>query len=291
MFARKERRDAECGITLSRVDSDDLWQIRGRMNPETAAVIRAAIDPLCSPRRHREVPMPDLDLSIGNARESLGHNAGVSVDSSDSSADGAAVIGDDREPMADLRTAARRRLDALKDVCLLALASGRLPANGGDRPQIVITVPWQSLRDETGAAALEDGTVISPGDARRLACDGGILPVVLGGGSVPLDLGRERRHFTGPIRRALDLRDLGCTFPGCDRPRQWCSGHHVIHWADGGPTSLDNAALLCDRHHGVIHQGEWVMRINPDDRLPEFVPPAQVDPARRPRRNTYHVRT
>jgi len=199
-------------------------------------------------------------------------------------------VGDDREPGADLRTAARRRLDALKDVCLLALAGGRLPDNGGDRPQIVVTVSWETLRDQTGAATLDDGTEISPGDARRLACDSGILPTILNSASLPLDLGRERRLYTGPIRRALEIRDRGCCFPGCDRPRPWCTAHHIKHWADGGSTSITNGAMLCDRHHHVIHQGEWHIRINPNDHLPEFIPPAHIDPQRRPRRNTYHHR-
>jgi len=87
-------------------------------------------------------------------------------------------------------------------------------------------------------AELDDGGHLSPATARRLACDAGILPAILGSRGQVLDLGRQRRLFTGPIRRALVLRDRGCAFPSCDRPARWCDGHHIRHWADGGTTEL-----------------------------------------------------
>jgi hypothetical protein len=115
------------------------------------------------------------------------------------------------------------------------------------------------------------------------------LPAVLGGDGQVLDVGRERRLFAGPLRRALVLRDGGCAFPGCDRPPRWTDGHHVRHWADGGETALHNAVLLCPHHHRVIHQGEWRVRIAGDG-YPWFTPPAWLDPTRTPRRNIYHRR-
>ena len=65
---------------------------------------------------------------------------------------------------------------------------------------------------------------------------------------------RSRRLATGPLRRALVLRDGGCAFPSCDRPPRWCDSHHVVHWADGGPTALPNLVLMCRRHHRMVHQ-------------------------------------
>jgi hypothetical protein len=122
-----------------------------------------------------------------------------------------------------------------------------------------------------------------------LACDAQVIPAVLGGQSQPLDVGRARRLIDGPLRRALVLRDRGCTFPGCDRPPSWCIGHHVVPWSDGGPTSLGNAALFCTPHHRVIHRGEWTVRIAADGH-PEFIPPHYIDPDRKPIRNTIHRR-
>jgi hypothetical protein len=90
--------------------------------------------------------------------------------------------------------------------------------------------------------------------ARRLACDASLMRVVMNGRSEPLDVGRRTPVVSAAIRRAVIVRDRGCRFPGCDRPQAWCDAHHVVHWADGGPTSLANLLLLCRRHHGMVHR-------------------------------------
>ncbi|RQX14639.1 HNH endonuclease [Micromonospora ureilytica] len=189
----------------------------------------------------------------------------------------------------DDRSPGQRRADALGEICRLALRTGQLPDNGGDRPQLVVTVSLDELVNGVRAGTLETGTRLTPGAVRRLACDAGVLPVVLGGNSQVLDVGRQRRLFTGPLRRALVLRDGGCAFPGCDRPPRWCDGHHLRHWADGGVTALGNAVLLCGYHHRFIHRGDWTVRIAADGR-PDFLPPSWLDPLRTPRRNLYHRR-
>ncbi|WP_444949598.1 DUF222 domain-containing protein [Micromonospora ureilytica] len=189
----------------------------------------------------------------------------------------------------DDRSPGQRRADALGEICRLALRTGQLPDNGGDRPQLVVTVSLDELVNGVRAGALETGTRLTPAAVRRLACDAGVLPVVLGGNSQVLDVGRQRRLFTGPLRRALVLRDGGCAFPGCDRPPRWCDGHHLRHWADGGVTALGNAVLLCGYHHRFIHRGDWTVRIAADGR-PDFLPPSWLDPLRTPRRNLYHRR-
>ncbi|WP_433265977.1 DUF222 domain-containing protein [Micromonospora vinacea] len=189
----------------------------------------------------------------------------------------------------DDRSAGQRRADALGEICRLALRTGQLPDNGGDRPQLVVTVSLDELVNGVRAGTLETGTRLTPGAVRRLACDAGVLPAVLGGNSQVLDVGRQRRLFTGPLRRALVLRDGGCAFPGCDRPPRWCDGHHIRHWADGGVTALGNAVLLCGYHHRLIHRGDWAVRIAADGR-PDFLPPSWLDPLRTPRRNLYHLR-
>jgi hypothetical protein len=104
------------------------------------------------------------------------------------------------------------------------------------------------------AAELDRVGPVSVEAARRLACDASVMRVVLGGRSEPLDVGR-RSHVVPPsIRRAVIVRDRRCRFPGCDRPHTWCDAHRVVHWADGGPTSLSNLVLLCRRHHRLIHR-------------------------------------
>ena len=121
-----------------------------------------------------------------------------------------------------------------------------------------MTVSLEDLVARSNAATVfgsgEAGTLIGPETARRIACDAGIVPVVLGKDGQILDVGRRFRLFTSAQLRALWLRDGGCTFPDCTVPASWCEGHHLRHWADGGSTDLGNAALLCGRHHTIVHR-------------------------------------
>ena len=138
-----------------------------------------------------------------------------------------------KEDEQDPRTPGQRRADALVEVCQLVNACGKLPRNGGDRPQVVVTIDYDQLRNglrtKRGAGMLHNGTQLSPADVRRLACDAEVIPIVLDGTSQVLDVGRERRSVSGGIRRALVVRDKGCAFPGCGRPPRWCHAHHMIH--------------------------------------------------------------
>lgn len=192
----------------------------------------------------------------------------------------------------DDRTPAQRRADALIDICRLALRTSQLPHDGGEPPQLAVTIAYDPLTRALGRAATDTGHRLSASTARRLACDARVLPIVLGGDSQILDTGRTRRLATGPLRRALTIRDRGCAFPDCDRPPRWTDAHHLIPWSEGGATSLDNLVLLCRHHHRTIHDPAtgWTVRLGPDQ-LPEFTPPPSTDPIQRPRRNLYHHRT
>ena len=100
----------------------------------------------------------------------------------------------------------------------------------------------------------------------RLRAAMALLPPVLGGApSQPLEVGRATRVVQPAQRHALAVRDRGCVFPGCDRPLAWCDAHHLWHWVDGGPTNLDNLALLCRAHHRTVHEGGWQLTRGPDD--------------------------
>ncbi|MFC7551022.1 DUF222 domain-containing protein [Plantactinospora sp. GCM10030261] len=189
----------------------------------------------------------------------------------------------------DRRNPGQRRHDALTEVCRLTLRAGDLPAHGGEPTQLVVTTDYNTLTGQLGAGTLDTGQQISAESVRRLACEAGIVPAVLGGNGHVLDLGRQRRLFTGPIRRALILRDGGCAFPGCDRPPRWCAAHHITPWSTGGTTTVTNGVLLCHRHHRTIHHDGWQVHLATDGH-PEFIPPPWTDPEQRPRRNTYHRR-
>jgi hypothetical protein len=182
------------------------------------------------------------------------------------------------EAIADTRTAAQRNADAVLEVCGLARAAEDCPSTGGEPPHLTVTIDWDALRTGLGVATLDYGTHLSAALARQWACDAKIIPVVLGGKSEPLDVGRAMRTVPLSIRRALVARDRGCAFPGCDRPPGMCQAHHRQHWVDGGETSVDNCVLLCETHHRHVHRTGWEILIHHG--YVEFIPPAIIDPTR-----------
>lgn len=146
--------------------------------------------------------------------------------------------------------------------------------NGGTPATLMVTLDLDTLTDTVNekVAALPGSVTMSPSQARRLACSHGILPAVLDGASLPLDLGRAKRLFTPAQRAALALRDQGCAFPGCDRPPGWCEAHHIRPVSTDGPTDLANGILLCSRHHHTVHDQRWAIRLEPGTGRPQFQP-------------------
>jgi hypothetical protein len=169
-----------------------------------------------------------------------------------------ATVGD---PVA--RLAYPRRTGQAFRQLLETLDPTRLPVHGGDATTLVVTLSLDALRAELATADLI-GAGLVPGDhltgdritaaqARRLACTAKILPAVLGGDSLPLDLGRTRRLFTPAQRKALLVRDRTCRAEGCDIPGTWCEAHHLHPWQHGGRTDLADGVLLCSHHHHRVH--------------------------------------
>jgi Domain of unknown function (DUF222)/HNH endonuclease len=159
------------------------------------------------------------------------------------------------------------RADALCSMAETALARGPTPRAGPDRHLLTVDVDLDLLAcDGEGAVHVRDGPALAPETARRLGCDASVSPTVSAGGRV-LSVGRRTRSIPSHIRRALEARDKGCRFPGCEN-RRWVDGHHIEHWAKGGETSLDNLVLLCRHHHRLLHEGGYsVTRRAADDRL------------------------
>jgi hypothetical protein len=246
--------------------ADGSWSIRGRLEPEVGAVLRAALAAAAAALYAAEAA--------------------------------------DTEASADAR-----RADALGLVAESALGGGlgALPAKGADpesavptprpvigradRYQVVVHVSAETLEEEgeSGEARIEGGPRVSAETSRRLACDAGRVVMTHGPDGGVLDVGRRTRTVPAALRRALDHRDDGCRFPGCSS--RHCDAHHLRHWADGGPTRLDNLVLVCRRHHRLVHEEGWrvertadgeVRFHRPDGRLlPEVPAPAPVaaDPA------------
>ncbi|WP_238773646.1 HNH endonuclease signature motif containing protein [Prescottella equi] len=199
---------------------------------------------------------------------------------------------------AEKRTPARQRADAFAEILRRYLDSGEAPIEGGERPHLSLHVNASDLARSESAhewvnpdgesdlfgdndiARLPHTGPLSIATARRLACDCHLTPIVMDDG-VPLNLGRTSRTVSKKQRRALIARDHGCAFPGCGTPPAHCEGHHVKHWADGGPTDLDNLVLLCRYHHTLLHHSHWDVEIGVD-RKPWFTPPSTVDPYKKP---------
>ncbi|MCZ4517566.1 DUF222 domain-containing protein [Rhodococcus ruber] len=120
--------------------------------------------------------------------------------------------------------------------------------------------------------------------SRQLACDCILTAIVMDENGSPINLARTARTVTAKQKRALIARDHGCAFPGCGKPAAWTEGHHIWHWTDGGPTDMNNLVLLCGFHHRLIHHSDWEVFIAADNH-PWFVPPATVDPYRKPRQS------
>ncbi|MBR7741990.1 DUF222 domain-containing protein [Phycicoccus sp. BSK3Z-2] len=211
------------------VESGDLTEYRLLMTPEQSAVLEAAIGPLSA-------PAPD-----------------------------------DATGQRDLRPAGQRRVEALTTVCRRSSARGAAGAGGdgaaASPAALHVTMSLTDLQERTGCAevlgSVATGTLLAPATVRRVACDADLVPHVLGTAGEILDLGRTVRLFTRAQRRALWLRDRCCTYPGCGAPAGWTQAHHVVHWADGGASDLDNAALLCQRHHTLVHTRGLVADVLP----------------------------
>ncbi|MEK6271100.1 MAG: DUF222 domain-containing protein [Actinomycetota bacterium] len=171
--------------------------------------------------------------------------------------------------------------DAICAMAETALARGPTPLRGPERHQLTVDVDLDSLvHDDRGAVHVRDGPALAPETARRLGCDASMVAIANSGGEV-LSVGRRTRSIPPHIRRALDARDKGCRFPGCES-RRWVDAHHIHHWARGGETSLVNLVVLCRHHHRLVHEGGFSVRRTPAGELEFRRPDGRVIPASPP---------
>ncbi len=209
----------------------------------------------------------------------------------------------------DPRSPAQRRHDAMLEAARRLLASGSLPPAGGVPVTVLATTTISELTTaaakataqagygeldlaglgSAGLARLGHGDQISIATLLAMAGDGEVIPVVFNDTGGILAYGRGKRLADRGQRLALAARDGGCCFPGCDRPAAWTEVHHILDWAAGGPTDLDNLCLVCVFHHRHFQAAGWAVRMA-DDGQPEWLPPPWLDPEQKPRRNTAHHR-
>jgi len=187
---------------------------------------------------------------------------------------------------AETSSVSQQRADALALLAETALHHGLDPGTPGERYQVVVHVDAQVLADpdQPGQSVLEGGTRVSAETSRRLACDANRVVMRHDQDGGLLEVGARTRTIPPALRRALHHRDQGCRFPGCGL--RFTQGHHLRHWAHGGPTTLSNLALLCRRHHRAVHEEGYQVARLPDGTLqfrrpnghplPEVPPHAKV---------------
>ncbi len=142
-----------------------------------------------------------------------------------------------------------------------------VPDLGGFSGTVVVTTTLDDLRNGTGAATLDTGGEMTVAQARRLACEALIVPVVLGGQGQVLDAGESRRFYSATQRLAMGVRDRGCTARGCDWPPGLCHAHHNTRWVDGGRTDLRHGRLLCPHHHARAHDPAYQVTTHADHQV------------------------
>ena len=227
-------------------DADGMVVIRGRLEPEVGAVViqalAAARDLLYRRRKPKDVPAGTCAV--------------------DASARTSVVDGSPEAP-----TMEQQQADALALVAEAALHHGINPGAPGERYQVVVHVDAAVLADAEaeGQSALEGGARVPAGTSQRLACDASRVVMRHDAEGRIIEVGARTRTIPPALRRALHHRDKGCRFPGCGRP--FSEGHHIRHWANGGPTTLSNLAMLCRRHHRAVHEEGYQLERQADGDL------------------------
>jgi len=225
------RRHRSRALHVYQDDEDGMAVIRGRLEPEVGAVLIQA---------------------LAAAREELYQRARARQA---------------EDVPAGTPTMAQQQADALGLLAETALHHGIDPGAPGERYQVVVHVDAQVLADADapGQSVLEGGASIPVDTSQRLACDATRVVMRHDADGRITEVGARTRTIPPALRRALQHRDRGCRFPGCGR--SFGQGHHIRHWAHGGPTTLSNLALLCRRHHRAVHEEGYLVERQPDGDL------------------------
>ena len=233
-------------------DEEGMYEVKGKLTPEIGALLMRAVEAASDALYREKGPK------------------GVSAETS-------------------FQDAAHRRADALGLIAERALAAGfgeKAPVSGtkAERYQVLLHVDADTLKEDgsgLGQSELEDGTRVSAETSRRLSCDAAVVEIGHARDGSVLDVGRKTRTIPPSVRRALEVRDRGCRFPGCGL--RFTDAHHINHWADGGETALTNLLLLCSHHHRLLHEEGWKIEWWGKDRQPAFIDPRGQTHLGRPR--------
>jgi hypothetical protein len=242
---REEQLRQERSLTM-REDGNGMVHLHARLDPESAAPVKAAIEALVSDALGRR------ELPPGEDGPALDDNRSIAQLQADA-----------------LAAIARHTLGCTQTLTPLA------------KTTVVVRLNLGTLIDGIGHARIDGiDQPISAATARRMAAEAELIPAVFGGDSLPLDLGRAARFFTRAQRLALAERDGGCA--SCGQNIGYVEAHHIDWWhRDTGPTDLANGVMLCGFCHHMVHREGWGIRANASEIW--FIPPPHIDPERVPR--------
>ncbi len=247
-------------VVIDRVNG--MHWLHGELDPETGAALFTALQRQLDTWFHR----PELLAASGAVAELV----------------------DDHEHLA---------AHALTHLCTAggsnAASTGPDDSGGGNGPswdrrrsplvvtEVSVLVDLQTMRSGLHPASIcetSSGAPLPPATIRRLACDAKILPIVMNGPSLPVDLGRSQRVANRTQRRALRAAHRTCVVPGCTVAFDWCQVHHLLDWLQFGPTDLANLAPLCHRHHHLVHEGGWTLTLDEQRQATLWPPHARANP-------------
>ncbi len=209
-------------------------------------------------------PAPPRTSDLRLSRASDGHLLvdGVLTPSAGAQVEHAITTALDAYRSDDTRSTGELRADALASVCAYFNAHHEGDGTPRHRPHVELLFEAHEVADPHATAFTTDGNPVGSPATDAFLCDCVIHRVVRSGSAV-LDYGRRQRLVSAALFRAVALRDGGCRFPGCDRPVRFSDAHHVVHWRQGGRTSIDNLCLLCVHHHHLIHEPGWNVALGP----------------------------
>lgn len=247
-----------------RIQDDGSLSFEGRIPAEVGAMLVQALN-----RALEWMDQEEREADGGGSDSAEARGSGASVeasveDSAESSWQHAADPASGSVAQAQRPSLAARRADALGLLAERFLAVAPEADEGlqtADRYLLTVHAPVTALPlrarvDPSDPPALEQGPVLATETVRRIGCDAALVRVLESGDGEPLDVGRKTRVIPPALRRALKRRDGGCRFPGCTHTR-FVDGHHIVHWADGGETRLDNLVSVCRQHHRLLHEGSY----------------------------------
>lgn len=260
-------------------DLDGSYVVKGRLTPEVGALLMRAIEAASDVLYRQELAEREERMKAGDTEAAAARRRadalallaeralGVGFGGGDAGKPGNAGVSNGSCVGRGLHGSLRKSLRVSAETCgasgTLCDEPGRAandsaaPISGtrAQRYQVLVHVDLETLQGEdSGKSSHVEDVRVSAETSRRITCDAALV-VVQAGSSQPLNLGRRTRTISPSLRRALEVRDRGCRFPGCGS--RFTDAHHIRHWALGGETSLGNCILLCRHHHRLVHEGGW----------------------------------